>query len=315
MANERDMVMVIGDVGVETIHRERTLWMGAGGSALNVADMLCGVFNIRTYLLTRADLVLGWQVDDALSRFHELNETIARTRLYIAPEPRSLREVNSRYADLDVSTHLAFVMNGAVESVYSGRDIDLTGQTASLREAMGECALVVVDTRLTRETLRTVSGLCQELSLRLIVVRNGREQTLDKFVAVGEGGGCQLLVLDSRDAAVFGRRDPCEAAGARLVAYVNPEGRSWSVHRPDRAVVVRGNVALCDDDEVMDTIGALEGFTAGYIAASYFEGYVMDSGQAAEVMNEGIRRALRLIGGNTLSLRDAGDPASNVTDS
>ena len=207
MADARDIVLVIGDdVGVETIYRERMLWTGAGGSALNLADTLCDAYNIRTFLVTKTDPVLGWQVKDAMERFHKLNGVIALMRTYEEPGPGSLYEVNHRYAGLDISTHLAIVMDGIVESVYSGRDIDLSKQTASLRQAIDDCVLVVADTTLTEDTLHVIAALCQELSQRLIVVRNGREQSLAKFAGIGSGGGCHLLVLGPRDASLFGQR-------------------------------------------------------------------------------------------------------------
>ena len=313
MADAQDIVLVIGDVGVETIYREHMLWTGAGGSALNLADTLCDAYNIRTLLVTKADPVLGWQVKDAMERFHKLNGAIALMRTYEESGPGSLYEVNHRYAGLDISTHLAIVMDGVVESVYSGRDINLSEHTASLRNAIDACVLVVAGTRLTEETFHVIAALCQELSQRLIVVRNGREQSLAKFAGIGNGGGCHLLVLGPRDASLFGQRDSCEVAGARLVAYVNPEARSWSFHGPGGDEVLRGQARFEEGEEMMDTVGALEGFTAGYIAATHFDGYILGSRQATDMMNEGLKRALRLTGGNTLSLRDPDDPQLNVT--
>ena len=40
MADARDIVLVIGDVGVETIYRERMLWTGAGG-ARSISPIRC----------------------------------------------------------------------------------------------------------------------------------------------------------------------------------------------------------------------------------------------------------------------------------
>lgn len=308
-----DFVFVVGDVGVEMIHRDRMLWAGAGGSALNLADTLCTEFNIRTLLATRADRVLGWQVKDILHRFRDLNEALAGTRLYSDPNPGTLSPLGRAHSGFDLSAHFAILTSDSLESVYSGRDIDLAGQPDSFRNAMDGCVVAAVDTRLTEETLQMIAEVCREFSIPLIVVRNGREPTLRKFAGVGRGGGCQLLVLNSKDSALFGQRDPCEVAAARLVAYVNPEQRSWSIHVPGLREALRGEVTLGRDEVVMDTIGALEGFTAGYIASVLFDNYILESRQAADTMNSSFKRALKLVGGNTLSLRDADDPELNVS--
>ena len=63
----------------------------------------------------------------------------------------------------------------------------------------------------------------------------------------------------------------------------------------------------------MDTIGALEGFTAGYVASVLFDNYILESRQAADTINSSFKRALKLVGGNTLSLRDADDPELKVS--
>ena len=83
--------------------------------------------------------------------------------------------------------------------------------------------------------------------------------------------------------------------------------------------MLRGQARFEEGEEMMDTVGALEGFTAGYIAATHFDGYILGSRQATDMMNDRqgphrkLKRALRLTGGNTLSLRDPEDPQLNVT--
>ena len=47
-----DIVLVIGDVGLDVVHKGSTIWAGAGGTALNLADMLCDKYQIQSWILT-----------------------------------------------------------------------------------------------------------------------------------------------------------------------------------------------------------------------------------------------------------------------
>ena len=54
-----DVVLIIGDVGVESFHSGKLYWVGIGGTALNLADMLCDQQTVQTFLITRTDPVHG----------------------------------------------------------------------------------------------------------------------------------------------------------------------------------------------------------------------------------------------------------------
>ena len=54
-----DVVLIIGDVSVDSFHSGKLYWVGVGGTALNLADMLCDQQTVQTWLMTRTDPVHG----------------------------------------------------------------------------------------------------------------------------------------------------------------------------------------------------------------------------------------------------------------
>ena len=304
-----DIVLVIGDVGVDVVHKDSTVWTGAGGTALNLADMLCDKFQIQSWILTKYDPVTGWLTDAVLRRFIALNEGLGNARAYEVVTPKMKAEVFDEYADLDLSTRLSVAIEDNLRfNNFCGRDIDLTGQSTSIQEAIDGSVATVIDTRLTKETIAMITQACADLSLPLMVMSNDRALTLDKLEAIGRYGGCHLLVLKTDDLAPLQGRDPCEVTNADLVGYVRPLQRNWSIHQPGHKEVMKGTARIGDGEKYRDSLGAIEGFTTGYISAILYEGLTIENRETAVSITEGYKEALTTMGGNKLALRDPDNP-------
>ena len=238
-----DVVLIIGDVGVESFHSGKLYWVGVGGTALNLADMLCDQQSIQTWLMTRTDPVHGWLTLAGLQRFNEMHKGLGSIRAYQMASAKNLHEVNRNYIDLDISGYLAVAAGDDIKfETYTGRDIDLVEQTSSLRSAIDRAIVTVVDTRLSKETLEIIAKGCRDLTRSLVVVSNGRQTSKAKFAAIGAAGCCDMLVLNPKDALLFRADDPCEVAQSMFTAYVVPDEGSWSIHKAGREELVKDEV-------------------------------------------------------------------------
>ena len=308
--NNYDHALVIGDVGIDVILEGKELLVCAGGTALNLAAALCDVFSVPTWLFTGTDPNNDWLTAAAMRRFNEVHPGLGSERRYKTPGSKWPEEVNP--------AHLAVVQNRDVNfSLYSGPDIDLTQPqfSSSIRESIESAVITAVDTRLTEDTLEQIARHCADMARPLIVLSGGREETEDRFTAVKSGGGCHLLVLGQKEYAMLGEKDPCEVAGARFAVWVRPSERSWSIQGPGRRQVAKGEVGFGEQEKMGDTIGALEGVTAGYIASVNFDGHALEDRRTSNTINEGLKKALMLTGGNRLVLRDPENPEQSTAPS
>ena len=206
LADNEDVVLVIGDVGVEGFQRGTLFWVGVGGTALNLADMLCEYHGIQTWLMTRADPLHGWMAIAGIQRFHDIHGGLASTRIYQMASSKNLQDLNRNFGDVDVSNYLAIATGPDIRfETQTGRDIDLMEQLGSIREAIERSLVAVVDTHLTAETLSSITKLCQDHATPLIVMSNARKASRDKFIAIGNAGGCDMLVMNPQDKLLFSR--------------------------------------------------------------------------------------------------------------
>ena len=300
---------MIGDVGLDVVLKGQTIWTGAGGTALNLADMLCDKYQIQSWILTKYDPVTGWITDAILKRFIALNEGLGNARAYKIVTPKMMTEVFDQYTELDLSTRLSVAIEDNLRfNNFCGRDIDLTGQTASVEEAIDGSVTTVIDTRLSSETIAMISRTCANLSLPLMVMSNDRPVTLDKLEALGRNGACHLLVLKPDDLPALKGVDPCEITGATIVGYTRPLQRTWSIHQPGHQEVMKGEARIGEGERYRDSLGSVEGFTAGYISAILFEGLTLEHRETAVSITEGFKEALTIMGGNKMSSRDTDNP-------
>ena len=311
--NTQDVVLVIGDVGMETVHKGKTFWAGVGGTALNLSDALCDQYKIQTWLVTRTDPVHGWLTLAALERFNTMHKGLGSIRAYQLASTKNLQEVNRDYIDMEISAYLAVMIGTEIKfETYSGSEIALAAQRVSLSSAIDRSLVTVVDTRLTADTLRVVAELCSDLSRNLVVMSNGRQSSMKKFAEIGEGGGCDTLVLNPTDGALFESEDPCDTAQARFTAYVRPDTASWVIHGEGRADIAVGEAQFGPAEVVVDTLGSVEGFTGGYISARFFDELSLEDKSAAHQMTNGLKQSMLIRGGNRLSLRDPANPGLAV---
>ena len=267
-----DVVLIIGDVGVESFHSGKLYWVGVGGTALNLADMLCDQQTVQTFLITRTDPVQGWMTMAGLNRFADMHKDLGSVRAYQMTSAKNLHKVNNEYTDLDISGYLAVAAGEDIKfETYTGRDIDLVEQEASLKSAIDRALVTVVDTRLSKETLEVIVKSCHDMSRALVIMSNGRQTSKAKFAAIGASGGCDMLVLNPKDALLFRTEDPCSIVRSTLAAYVVPEDGSWSIHKKGREELAKGEVRFNTGEDFVDTFGVLEGFTGGYIITRFFD--------------------------------------------
>ena len=308
-----DIILVVGDVGIDVIHANPTLWIGAGGTALNLADILCDTFAIQTWLVTRCDPVIGWLTRAAMRRFAELNEGLGSVRTYSLVTSQDIDQVFENYNDLDISTRLAINLGQETRFDYQGgRDIDLTKQMSSLAELIDASVATVIDTRLSADTIGAITSQCHNLSVPLIVMSNARNLSEEKIRVLHDCGGCHLLVLKAKDMQLFKTADPCDAANSQMVAYIRPDQDSWSIHKAGHEEIVRGRIQFDEPEKKRDGLGSIEAFTAGYINAVIFEGWTLEDRRASNDITMAIKQIMMTRGGNKMYLRDPQNPDMTI---